>query len=346
MSSFLALFLIVSGFCYGQSLDKASELAESGNTADAALEYFAWLEENPDSPDFVKVAIRAADLETEIRKKTGILYKALDKESGPEERHRLYRLLGELEEISGNPVSSQRHYQAASFAVPGKKDFDSLLRSALLLIELGEYRSAEAQAKAITETCRDEYLVSGAAILLSRVFFATEREQKAIDLFDETDFWENNGVLPEGLLWIYELATHLEQPDLSQRALAALLEHYPDSPEYAMLSGKAEYFPSPSAFMHVLADIDTEPVAEPVDVIPEEASTTVSIQTGSYSIKENAEYAAADLEDEGFSAKIVERTIDGKTYYRVIVPEINSAELQNALLELKEKGFEGFPLYE
>ena len=64
-SLLFAPFLIVTSFCYGQSLEKASELADSGNAAEAALEYFAWLEENPDNPDFVKVAIRAAGLETE-----------------------------------------------------------------------------------------------------------------------------------------------------------------------------------------------------------------------------------------------------------------------------------------
>jgi cell division protein FtsN len=89
---------------------------------------------------------------------------------------------------------------------------------------------------------------------------------------------------------------------------------------------------------------------EETSVVPEEADAQeaafLSIQTGSYSVRENAEYALKDLKAAGFSAEIRERTIGDTVYYRVIIPDIGSDDVEKVILELKEKGFEGFRVYE
>ena len=330
----------------GQDLDKAAKLADDGKFSEAVNEYSAWLESNPDSPDFIRVSIQAANLEPEIEKKTGILQLAADKTNEPIERHGILVMLAELEELAGNPVSSQKHYQDASFAVPGSKDFESLLRSALLLLDLGEYRTAEAQSRAIIDTCREEEIKNRAVILLSRIYYMTEREREALELFGRDEAWQKKLFPPEGLLWIFELSRRLEVSDLSARALEQLAALYPDSLELSLVSGDAEYFPSPSAFIGLPKVAVVEIVSTPESINEVDEETEISIQTGSFSVKENAEYAARDLKAEGFDSQIVERKINDKTFYRVIVPDVKQDNLQTILLQLKEKGFEGFPLYE
>ena len=76
----------------------------------------------------------------------------------------------------------------------------------------------------------------------------------------------------------------------------------------------------------------------------EDQSTRV--QTGSFSVRENAEFAMADLVAAGFRVSIEERIVSGTSYYRVLIPEVASDNLDRVLLELREKGFEGFPIYE
>ena len=345
LSAFFFLF-IFAHFAIGQDLDKAAQLADSGKLSEAVNEYTAWLEANPDNPDFSLVSIHAANLEPEIGKKTGILQHAAEKTHEPTIRRDILVMLAELEELAGNPVSSQKHYQDASFAVPGSKDFESLLRSALLLLDLGEYRTAEAQSRAIIDTCREDEVKNRAIVLLSRIYYMTEREQEALELFGKDEEWQKKLFPPEGLLWIFELGKRLEVSGLSAKALEELAARYPDSLELSLIAGDAEYFPSPSAFIGLTRVADSEIVSprEGTNQVDEEAE--ISIQTGSFSVKENAEYAAADLKAEGFNTQIVERIINNKTFYRVIVPDVKPDNLQTILLQLKEKGFEGFPLYE
>jgi hypothetical protein len=348
-------FIQLLAFCFlfiftqptiGQDLDKAEQLADSGKLSEAVNEYNAWLESNPDSPEFSGISIQAANLEPGIENKTIILQRAAGKSNDPEVRHGILVMLAEIEELAGNPVSSQQFYQDASFAVPGSKDFESLLRSALLLLDLGEYRTAEAQSRAIIDTCREEDVKNRAIILLSRIYYMTDREQEALDFFYMDEEWQKKPYPPEGLLWIFELSKRLKVSDLSAIALEELAARYPDSLELSLISGDAEYLPSPSTFITLADGAESKTVPPQESTNPIEEATAISIQTGSFSVKENAEYATADLKAEGFDTRIVERIINDKTFYRVIVPDVELDNLQEILLQLKEKGFEGFPLYE
>ena len=67
------------------------------------------------------------------------------------------------------------------------------------------------------------------------------------------------------------------------------------------------------------------------------------IQTGSFLVRENADYMLAELVRLDFPAQIREVTIQDKSYYRVLVGEFSpEEEIQRAIAQLKELGFEGF----
>ncbi len=72
----------------------------------------------------------------------------------------------------------------------------------------------------------------------------------------------------------------------------------------------------------------------------------VLIQTGSFAVEENAQYMVRDLQRLGYPARILQRDLEGRRYYRVVVDPPAAAEgTQQLLLALKNAGFEGFLLF-
>jgi cell division protein FtsN len=71
----------------------------------------------------------------------------------------------------------------------------------------------------------------------------------------------------------------------------------------------------------------------------------VAVLAGSYTSRSNAERHAKELQDKGFASRVVDATINGKRYYRVLVGEAGSYDEAMALLEkLKDSSFESVPL--
>jgi cell division septation protein DedD len=80
------------------------------------------------------------------------------------------------------------------------------------------------------------------------------------------------------------------------------------------------------------------------DVQP--SGPTALVQTGSFRDRENAEYMARDLKAGGFEAEIVEKTIGGILYYRVVIGPLMTVEkAQAVLMKLKDASFEGVLLF-
>jgi tetratricopeptide (TPR) repeat protein len=339
----LAIILSSPGLVYPMDYKEAVAIEESGNTEDALQAYREVL--SADDENFCLATLRLYPLLNNIAEKKLVLGNAVGKCGVATQRHAVLRALAKLEEITGNLSVAQSLFLQASFALPDEKDFGSLFSSALLLFDLGEYRGAEAQAKAIIETGRLDSLKVAAQILLSRVYFATEREQKSVGIvFSLMD--GQHDVPPSGLLWIVEMATLLGDDDLRQAAGRILELEYPDSPELALLRREVDYLPSPSVFLGLRLDPIDEVSTGDVEHVAEEMPPVFSVQTGSYSVRENAEYAVNDLREAGFAVAIREVIVREALYYRVVLVGVTEDNVDTAILDLKEKGFEGFRIAE
>ena len=348
---FLAFFVRTS--ISAQNIEKAKAYEEEGKIQEAIGEYRQWLEGNTESQNYVAVALHLSDLIQEVDAKLAVLARIIDLAQIPRQKYVTLKKLASIEELTGQYKAAQAHYLAASFAIPEKKDFESLLRSALLLFELGEYGGAEAQARAIIETCKVDSIKTMASVLLSRVYYATDRKERSLETAAEILLTDFAG--PATLLWIFQLAIYTEHIQLREKAISMLRENFPKSAEYGMAMGEIEYAAAPSLFLgpKFAESTDAPPVNHGAELnIQEEAIQEddtqpifVSIQTGSFSIRENAEYAVKDLKESGFTAVISQRVVNNTLYYRVLIPEILYGDVDKMVLILKEKGFEGFPLY-
>ena len=78
---------------------------------------------------------------------------------------------------------------------------------------------------------------------------------------------------------------------------------------------------------------------------PPELEKSTAIQTGSFRDAENARYMQRTLEEEGFTALVTQARVGEAIYYRVLVPIPFGESEERIILQLKEKGFEGYPVY-
>ena len=340
--TYALFFLLFGASSYAISFEEIIELETQGKIEEAIGGYRALLESQNDR--FCEITIRAVGIISDIEEKRALMKQAIDVCTQPDERHKLLLLLAELEELVGDIVAAQKYYQMASFAIPNKKDFYSLISSAILLFELGELRSAEAQVRGIIETCRIEEVKTSADILLSRIYFASEREEKSLEI--AYTLIEQTEIRPAALLWIFELATYLSKEGLRDRAYRILLEDYSQSPEAAIAAGHIELYPSPSVFMGpALEDIPVEEGTTELQPEPRHDSNgkKFAIQTGAYSVRENAEYAVSDLKEAGFTA-VIREEVNG--FFRVVIPDIDRNKVDGTIDQLADKGFDGIPVEE
>lgn len=355
----LLLLLGVAAVGSSESLEIARERASAGSHDEAIEAFRKWLSENEDDSRHTRAAIELSVLLDDLNERYLVLSNAIENAEDPADRHDALRALAIAAEGLGDLAEAQQLFRDASFALPDEKDFESLLDSALISFELGQYRNAEAQSRVIIETVKDARLRIAATVLLSRIYYVNDRDEDAIDLLTEVTEGEEGELDAPGLYWMFRLSTLMGLDDVSDYSVDRLETHYAESVEAALIRGEVRRVPTPSALLEAtgvgavpeISESTTESIVETdsaVTTIAEPQSTTgmVQIQTGSFTVKENAEYAAADLRDAGFTSSIEERVVSDTLYYRVVVPDVQEDEINRVLIELKEEGFEGYPIYE
>jgi len=347
-----AFLILVCAPTGASDLETARTHGDKGEVREAESEYRGWLAENGEDESFVAASLELASLLSYIPAKRDVLVAALRSATPGRERHTTLRELAVTSEQLGDLPSAQRYYRDASFALPDEKDFESLLSSALISFELADYRNAEAQSRVITETGKSPSLQLRSEVLLSRIYVATNRDELALSLLiDSAGESPREDLQADGLFWLHRIALG-SRAALANEALELLQTRYPDSIETAIALDRASRMPSPSLLLDAtiarsptsLAPATTLSEVSTDSAVFEDQSTRV--QTGSFSVRENAEFAMADLVAAGFRVSIEERIVSGTSYYRVLIPEVASDNLDRVLLELREKGFEGFPIYE
>ncbi len=279
-------------------------------------------------------------------------------ELSPEDLRRGLLRLAEAEEMLGLLDEARQHYLQAAFAGKEDRDIAGMLNSAAILLELGGLDEAETICKAVLNTADDPVFLEEASVQLSRLRYLNGQPDKAWTVLENRVFPLSEEKSASTLYWVYRLAGLTNRPDRQSEALETLASRYPESPEYALLTGGAEGFPSPLCFFGLMDDHKEKSKDEATEAVSgteqdresltesEVGEQVVMIQTGSFLDRENAEYHVRDLADAGFSVEIIRNEMSGKLYHRVVIPDVPLEEVQNYLIRLKDKGYEGWPLYD
>lgn len=355
----IGVLLLWSGFACA---DETSGLSELAGTPD----FFVKLQQEYKSKDSPEEALAL------IRTYLPIV-------QAGDQRHTLLLDMARIEEQQSKLQSAQLHYQSAAFAPSGAPDYQALFMSALLLIDFAEYDQALLQCRHVIRESSQETLRRRARLQEARILLLQGKSADAAESLDLL-FEQRESLSAEVLYGMHLLYAQLPE-DSSSRTSAIqrlLKESYPDSPEYGLLQKRVHRSPTPETALGITtleagdapdtgntADAASTPAAAEdgtaVSIVESSASTEAedgtaeqaaaekpksrAIQTGSFQDAENAHYMQRELENRGFTAMVAQAEVNGTTFFRVLVPIAYGETEENIVLRLKEKGFEGYPVY-
>ncbi|MDR3284972.1 MAG: SPOR domain-containing protein [Treponema sp.] len=301
----------------------------------------------------VDKAVSASDSGQPLKTVIADVEKAAEAASSVDDRRALYAFLGSLQEQSGNYTNAAQSYAIAAGisantpqgmpAVSAEQLFINAIRCAL---SAGDFVTAENYLASRVRSSTDP--VISASVRLYSVWSqlcqaasdsALKEPLETLRGYSSSPVMES--VRPAALLSLWYL-------DGDQKSADALLKDYPQSPEAAIVSGKAAMLPAPFWFFFPRKG---EAVAAPKAEMPPEAAISGNSgtraarqQVGLFRGETNAKQLVSELAARGFKGDIqTETRSSGVTYYIVSVAENARGTVGPAL---RAAGYDCYPVYE
>jgi tetratricopeptide (TPR) repeat protein len=259
-----------------------------------------------------------------------------------------------LFQLAGNIESAAGSWARASRAQPNERD---LFRSAQCLAALGEWDRAQEILGPLLAASADTGLVLKARYLsaLIRAFRSGGGDHALLASFVNDPGYGD--VKAQTCYFLWKFSGRQEYKTM-------LVRDFPASPEARIAQGAPELAAAPTALWLLYpggevpggAAQSTAP-AVPARTAPSRTDAAASrigegtpgegpayIQTGLYGRVENARIQAGRLADAGFTASIIERSVNGSRYWAVVMPP--GPDYNHTILGLKDAGFESFPVFD
>lgn|GEM_PF-6807912 len=262
-------------------------------------------------------------------------------------RLRLWRSYAELLELQGN-ISEARDAFLHVYKETQQEEF--ILRAAILAIELGYFSQACEQLKGITK----DSLASDVQLHLLRVFGFTHTLEEVWEAaYRLTEKFSTPAIYYYGWEIAHRLHREKEKVILEKKLLA----QFPESPEYMLIKvRKGDYLasiqdePSPSRLLHLstlpATRVTENNLREKIGIAKQistvqKTSIPYGMQVASFSQKENASNLRIELQQDGFSIKIVGKNINSTLFYRVFIENDKKLSTQDFIVLLRVKNIEG-----
>jgi cell division septation protein DedD len=366
----LASVLIVSMSLEADPLiPRAQQREKAGDTEEAAHLYAAWLQANAGAPGSARVFSRYFRLENDYLALRDASLKFLATGRGLPGAADQFAAIARLLEIGGMTGEARDAYLSAH----AEGAADSTLVSAFLLSL--QMHDADAMAKCLAAL----EARGGAAGDLLRVLADIEAGHTGSAGAALAGLADSSGDPDVALkaLWImYARARGADDQKGQANARARLSADFPGAPETALVSSPRTaavvLFPSPDVFVTGDVPGQSPPVPQtaapvqpptltqtPETAQPPTATQTpepvqppatpqatepakVSVQAGSFQVRENADDLSAELSKRGFSPIQRMETIQGKEHYRVFAGVgLDAVQARALLAKLLQQGFSG-----
>jgi tetratricopeptide (TPR) repeat protein len=314
-----------------------------------------WLLENGDAESFPSLLDRYLFLESDISIIREFLSRLLESVKMVTHKALIWKKKAIIEELTGRIDLAQEAYKRAADLSPSEIKSLYLLESARLLYEQGFSEKASDELSLIFLTTDNVEVTSRAMLLRAYIYIENGKISEAEKVL--RSILENpsmSSVKPQVLLTLVFL--NREKPEGYKAYLSTLELEFPKSPEYALaqkIVGQetdVTFYFTPKLYLSAYRDHDSteeSPSKENEEVKGAREERTFFVQTGSFLVKENADYMVTDLEKIGMRAGVRMYKKEDKTYYRVYVLDLVTIEqAQQILIKLKEHGFEGFITFE
>ena len=315
----------------------------------------AWLLTGDDHPLYQDVARRYLDAEPDIRR---LLRVSRSLRTDRLDTRTLIQFAA-VAEIAGDLEEAERLTRAASRS----RDADSTLRltHARLLYDLGRDQDALEVLATLAEADTDPAIRASAGVLSALIMLDSGQERPglaALELAAEDP--STPAVQLQALLALYAYHRGGDE-EAARRYSRRLAQIAPESLEAVMTrpDSAVSQLMSPRTVFRILAPrsavTSTQqpppdlPSPTPVAAIPSPTPVEqgpkepVMVQTGSFRVRENAEYMIADLQRAGFLAAVRQVSVKDQTYFRVLIQgSVSPEKAAEILLRLKDAGFEGY----
>lgn len=332
-----SFLLIVLTPCFAD-INEARSNYNNGNTIEALLIYENWLQNNQNSSDFSSVLIEISELSGDIHKISLLLEKQISFVPERDNRKILRKRLAQFYELSSDLYNAQINYQKAALISLDRIDYAMLLESARILLLEGELLLAESQLEEIIVNSSDQNISVRAKLLYTIL--------EILNSNGDIDYTTAPIDRPESIYLMYLIAKANSETVIMDKLSQKLVRDFEKSPEAGLIRNELSELPDILTSFALLNDESlNEGLADTLNISESDTILNYMIQAGSFRDPENAHYLSIDLAERGFAPKVEEQIINGIKYYKVLLYFSAQDEMYQALNRLKEKGFEGFPVY-
>uniref|UniRef100_A0A7C3IKA9 SPOR domain-containing protein n=1 Tax=Gracilinema caldarium TaxID=215591 RepID=A0A7C3IKA9_9SPIR len=264
--------------------------------------------------------------------------------TGPKKKE-AWLSLAALQALSGDYTSAAASFTEAAFSVAGHRDDRALLKAALCYLYAGDLEHAQSHSKTLLLTSRDSQVIADAQ-MLGLLIDAFRGESSALQSLDKMA--QDPARSDQKTAFLYILYTLTGKEDYAN----TLKKDYSSSLETAMLDGTSVAFKYAPLWLFGFFDVTSQPVAESasipkeLDKKPPESKSSAEetlLQVGLFSQQSNAQQMIDRLQKNGFKAELGKRTVNNTQYWIVTVP--GGTNYNTTIMQLKDAGFEAFPLF-
>ncbi len=336
--TYVVLLFLLSSQIFSQ-IDNAREAYSNSEYIESINLYNNWLKNNYDSEDFSSILLEVSELHGDIHSIIEILENNIENISDRNTRKILYNSIAQMYELSSDLHNAQVYYQKSALLFLDGIDAHMLLKSAEILILEGNLYLAESQLNEISSISLDQNILEKAHNLKTIL--------NILNAKNDSDSILEYSITPESLYISYLIAKSNSKSIEMNRIKKQIIENFKTSPEAGLISNKFEELPDILTVFGLLKQYSDFQITSTIkdDIKKTNLSHNFMIQTGSFRDQENAHYLSKDLQDSGFFTTIEEQTINNIKYYKVILYLASAEEIEKTLLKLKNKGFDGFPIY-
>ncbi len=365
----IILIINVDIFANDTLINQIDSYLNTGNSQSAVNLIQAFIDTNPGADNVPGLLDKYISIESDINSAIAYLKELENIVTGNGNRFYIFKNLALLEELYGRIDSAQMYFHNAAVIADNQGQAECYFESSRLLYELGNIDMAIIELSTI-------FLISSNLDLISRAFVLKGHLVKSAGDYEEAkkiynivinNYKGTNAEIEAVFSMIVLNYYYLSDITASEKYLDLLHLIASQSPEYQiaynLLNQTNTYITiavTPQRFLeyykineYAVPDVPevqkipevTEMETTVVEKAPEEEGG-IYIQTGSFIIKENAEYMIIDLADAGFRAEILSAFVNNTLYYKVVIGTFTSSEEANVfLIRIKESGFPGFLLF-
>ena len=338
-SVFFLIFIFTGISVFSDSYDEAIKYLNKNNVEKSLSYFYKYLKSGTEDENKIIISLnKIIHNEKDINKIISSVENYSDViKQNKKEKSRIFLNAAELAELSGKTEKAVHFYISSYNEHPDPENSSSLLISAGILLDNGEFAKAENQLLFYKKLSLNRNNIYRAEILESIIKILSgnraEGEKIISEIVQKKDISEKN--LSAAVL----IAHNYNLENVITLSKKMLIEKNKNADISSLLT--AGPMLSPASFFNYS---NTESRIKITDEI--KSDELIFLQTGSYSNIKNAENMSSRLKKIGFKSEIIKKKYKGKNIFKVMISAESKEKAQEYHIKLKENSIESFMVFD